>query len=95
MGALSSMVFAYSGTAAYFPIAAEMKRPNDYFKAMYACQSVIYDVYLIVGVVVYIYCGSYVASPALGSAGPKLGRVCFGIALAGLIVILMIVLHVS
>lgn len=95
MGAISSIVFAYSGTAAYFPIAAEMKRPNDYYKAMYACQLVVYCVYLIVGTVVYIYCGSYVASPALGSAGPMLEMVCFGIALSGLGVTLMIVLHVS
>lgn len=32
------------------------------------------------------YCGDYVASPALGSAGPLLKKVCYGIAIPALVV---------
>ena len=51
--------------------------------------------YITIGVVVYYYCGSYVASPALGSAGPLLKKVCYGIALLGLIVSTTMYIHVS
>ena len=70
-----------------------MRDPKDYNKAMFTCQGVITSVYLIVGIVVYFYCGSFVASPALGSAGPLLKRICYGIALPGLIVSTCLVVH--
>lgn len=95
MSAISSIIFSFSGTAAFFPIAAEMRDQKHYFKAMYLCQTVVYVVYLIIGVMVYLYCGSYVASPALGSAGPFMKKVCYGLALPGLCVTMMIVCHVS
>lgn len=51
--------------------------------------------YLLVGIVVYYFCGSYVASPALGSAGPLLKKVCYGIALPGLLATTVLPAHVS
>lgn len=51
--------------------------------------------YVVIGSVVYGYCGSYVASPALGSAGGTLKKVCYGIALPGLIVSTALFIHVS
>lgn len=51
--------------------------------------------YAVIGIVVYYYCGSYVASPALGSAGALMKKVCYGIALPGLLVSTLILLHVS
>jgi len=62
---------------------------------MLICQGTVCTVYLIIGVVVYTYCGSYVASPALGSAGPLMKKVCYGLALPGLFVSGMMVSHVS
>ena len=50
-------------------------------------------VYIAIGVVVYYFCGSYVASPALGSAGPLLKRVCYGLAITGLIASTCLVTH--
>lgn len=44
---------------------------------------------------VYFYCGSYVASPALGSAGVLLKKVCYGLALPGLCVSTLLFVHVS
>lgn len=95
MASISTIVFAFTGTPYFFPIISEMKEPKKYFRAMYLCQAVVFTVYLVIGVVVYYYCGSYVASPALGSAGHVLKKVCYGIALPGLLVTTMIVSHVS
>lgn len=45
------------------------------------------------GSVVYHYCGQYVSSPALGSAGPLLKKVAYGIAIPGLLVGAVLALH--
>ncbi|EXA43637.1 hypothetical protein FOVG_08542 [Fusarium oxysporum f. sp. pisi HDV247] len=95
MSALSTMVFAYAGTPLFFPIAAEMRDPRHYTKAMLLCQSVATATYIIVGVIIYYYCGSYVASPALGSAGKSIKQVAYGLALPGLIVGATINAHVT
>lgn len=95
ISAISALVFAFSGTAGFFSIASEMRDPRYYARSTLICQAVVTSVYLAIGCVVYYYCGSYVASPALGSAGPILKKVCYGLALPGLIVTETIVLHVS
>ncbi|KAM0078569.1 hypothetical protein ACKRZS_009291 [Fusarium odoratissimum] len=95
MSALSTMVFAYAGTPLFFPIAAEMRDPRHYTKAMLLCQSVATATYIIVGVIIYYYCGSYVASPALESAGKTIKQVAYGLALPGLIVGATINAHAS
>ncbi|KAF5018926.1 hypothetical protein F66182_9091 [Fusarium sp. NRRL 66182] len=95
MTAISSFVFAYSATPLFFPIAAEMRDPHHYTKAMLLCQSVATGTYILVGVVVYYFCGSYVASPALGSAGGTIKKVAYGLALPGLIMSATIFTHVT
>ena len=94
ISALSSMVFAYAGTPAFFSIISEMRNPKDYNKALIACQGTVTAVYTAIGIVVYYFCGSYVASPALGSAGYLMKKVCYGLALPGLLVSCLILLHV-
>jgi len=42
---------------------------------------------------VYYYCGQYVASPALGSAGALMKRICYGIALPGLLTSGLLLTH--
>ncbi|KAH9878114.1 hypothetical protein J1614_003331 [Plenodomus biglobosus] len=93
--ALSSLVFAYAGTPAFFSIVSEMRDPRQYGKAMVICQSVVTILYITIGIVVYYYCGSYVASPALGSAGILMKRICYGLALPGLLVTVMLVVHIA
>jgi amino acid transporter len=89
------LVFAYAGTPAFFNIVSEMKDPKDYTKSLIVCQSVMTALYVAIGVVVYYYCGSYVASPALGSAGVLMKKVCYGLALPGLLASVVLVTHVS
>ncbi|KAF5847286.1 hypothetical protein GGP41_000043 [Bipolaris sorokiniana] len=91
--ALSSIVFAFCGIPAYFNIVSEMKDHKDYFKALSLCQFVMTSIYIAIGVVVYYYCGSYVASPALGSAGVLMKKVCYGLALPGLLASVVLVTH--
>lgn len=58
----------------------------DYTKSVITCQSFVTAVYLIIGCVVYHFTGQYIASPALGSAGILMKKVCYGLAIPGLIV---------
>lgn len=70
-----------------------MRNPRHYTRALIICQTVVTVVYITVGIVVYYFCGSYVASPALGSAGSTMKKVNYGLALPGLIVSTTLLLH--
>jgi amino acid permease len=91
---ISSLIFAFSGTPAFFSIISEMRDPLHYTRSMLVCQSVVTITYTTIGIVVYYYCGSYVASPALGSAGMLMKKVCYGFALPGLVVTTTLCIHV-
>lgn len=93
--AVSTIVFAYAGTPAFFSIASEMREPRHYNRSLMVCQSVVTGFYLAIGIVIYYYCGSYVSSPALGSAGPTVKIVSYGFALPGLIASTLLFVHVS
>lgn len=72
-----------------------MRQPKDYNKALYACMTFVNAAYLALSLVVYRYCGTWVASPSLGSAGPVIKKVAYGIGLIGLIVSACLYLHVA
>lgn len=95
MAAVSSLVLAYAGVPAFFAVASEMADPRLYTRSVLTCQGVATLTYSIIGIVVYYYCGSYVASPALGSAGVLMKKVCYGLVLPGLIVSTLLYIHVS
>ena len=95
ISACSSIVFAWAGTPAFFQIASEMRVPEKYTQSLLLCQSIVGVTYVVIGVVVYYYCGSFVSSPALGSAGPLLKKICYGLALPGLCVSTLLFVHVS
>ncbi|RSL55158.1 hypothetical protein CEP53_007215 [Fusarium sp. AF-6] len=95
ISAVSSLIFAYAGTPAYFAIAAEMRNPQHYTRSLIVCQAGMTITYIIIGCVVYVYCGSYVATPALGSAGAMIKKVAYGLALPGLIASTTLVIHYS
>ncbi|KAG0155718.1 hypothetical protein PDIDSM_2891 [Penicillium digitatum] len=91
--AVASIVFAYAGTPAFFSIVSEMRDPQYYTRSLVICQSGVTMVYVTIGIVVYYYCGSYVASPALGSAGPTMKKISYGFAIPGLLVTVMLFVH--
>lgn len=51
--------------------------------------------YVAIGLTVFAYCGKWVASPALGSAGPTIKIVSYGVAIPGLIAGAMVCIHIS
>ncbi|KAE8381831.1 transmembrane amino acid transporter protein-domain-containing protein [Aspergillus bertholletiae] len=95
ISAISTLVFTYSGAPAFFNIVAEMREPRLYTRALLVCQATVTVIYIAIATVVYYYCGSHVASPALGSAGPILKKVAYGIALPGLVVSAALFIHLS
>ncbi|OAL24452.1 hypothetical protein AYO20_10678 [Fonsecaea nubica] len=95
ISAISSLVFAYAGTPGFFAIVSEMRNPKHYTRALLICQSGVTATYITIGVVVYYYCGSYVASPALGSAGALMKKVCYGLAIPGLLVSTTLFIHLA
>lgn len=95
IAAVSSLIFAYAGTPAFFSIVSEMRDPRRYTHSLIVCQTAVTVTYITIGTVVYYYCGSLVTSPALGSAGTLMKKVCYGLALPGLIVTVTLVSHVS
>jgi hypothetical protein len=72
-----------------------MRDPKKAFGVIYVGHAIVTAVYIAIGTVVYWYCGVYVASPALGSAGALMKRISYGLALPGLFVTICIYLHVS
>ncbi|WWC64344.1 uncharacterized protein I303_106954 [Kwoniella dejecticola CBS 10117] len=93
IAAISTLVLSFAGTPGFFPIVSEMRNPRLYNRAMLTCQATITIIYTTIGLVVYCYCGQYVASPALGSAGGLLKKVCYGLALPALFVTAMLYTH--
>ena len=59
---------AGAGTSAFLPIISEMRNPRDYKKSLYVSMFVMNACYLTFSLVVYRWCGQWVASPSLGSA---------------------------
>ncbi|CAG8887454.1 unnamed protein product [Penicillium salamii] len=93
ISAVSSLIFAYAGTPAFFAIVSEMREPQYFTRSLVICQSTVTAIYVSIGCVIYYFCGSYVASPALGSAGPTVKKVSYGFAIPGLLVTTMLFIH--
>ena len=74
---------------------SEMRNPRDYSKAVKWCMGLVTAAYLSFSLVVYKWCGQWVASPSLGSAGPMVKKIAYGIGLIGLCVSGALYVHVS
>lgn len=72
-----------------------MREPKDYHKALSASQTICITFYLVVSIIVYLCCGQYLTSPALGSAGPVIARVLYALALPGMTVGAVLFTHLS
>ena len=93
--ATNTIFISSAGTSAFIPIIAEMKKPSDFRKSLYICMAFVTASYLTFALVVYAWCGEYVASPALGSAGPTVKKVAYGIGLIGLAVSGCLYAHIA
>ncbi|KAK4702958.1 hypothetical protein P7C70_g3266, partial [Phenoliferia sp. Uapishka_3] len=93
--AVGTIVFAFGATPAFFNVVAEMRNPKDYWKSALVGQILATTLYIIIGSVVYEFAGNYVASPALGTAGPLLVRICYGLAFPSLVASSTLFTHFS
>lgn len=78
---VSNITFAYAGHSCFFGFIAEFREPRDWPKALAMLQLFDTTLYLVAAIVIYRYCGPEVKSPALGSAGPLVKKVAWGIAI--------------
>ncbi|KAF2763847.1 hypothetical protein EJ03DRAFT_379103 [Teratosphaeria nubilosa] len=94
--AASLAIYASSAnTSGFVPVISEMREPKDFFKSLYTCMTWVTSSYLALGLTIYAYCGKWVTSPALGSAGPTIKIIAYAIAIPGLIATGMICVHIS
>jgi hypothetical protein len=66
MSASANIFVSSAGTSSFIPVIAEMKNPKDYFKALYTSMGIVNTAYLVFSLIVYRWCGQWVASPSLG-----------------------------
>ena len=77
----TNIVFAYSFAVCQFSFMSEMHTPKDYVKSIWALGLIEIFIYTLTGALVYAFVGVDVQSPALLSAGFKMSRIAFGVAL--------------
>ncbi|KAF2102550.1 hypothetical protein NA57DRAFT_63457 [Rhizodiscina lignyota] len=95
MTATATIFVSSAGTSAFLPVISEMRNPKEYNKAVYWCMALVQASYLTFALVVYRWCGQYVANPSIGSAGHTVKIVSYAIGLVGLIVSACLYLHVA
>lgn len=95
MASTCTIFISSAGTSAFLPVISEMREPRDYRKAVYVAMGFVTSAYLAFALVVYRWCGVWVASPSLGSAGPKMQIAAYAVGFIGLCVSACLYLHVA
>ena len=76
---ITKPIFAYAEHFMFFILVSEMRRPQDAIKAAYTLQGFATTFYAVFAVVVYVYAGDSVASPAFSSLERKWMKAAYGI----------------
>ncbi|KPI38313.1 N amino acid transport system protein [Cyphellophora attinorum] len=96
MTASANIFLCGSGSSMYLPVVSEMRNAKrDYRKAAILTGIMNGVLYLTFSLVIYRYCGIWLATPAFGSAGQLFKKICYGIALPGLVIGVGIYQHVA
>lgn len=66
MVASTTIFVSSAGTSAFLPVLSEMRNPKDFKRPLYLAMSLVTASYLAFSLVVYRWCGKWVASPSLG-----------------------------
>ncbi|KAK0793461.1 hypothetical protein LTR91_012590 [Friedmanniomyces endolithicus] len=93
--ATANLFIFSSGSSMYLPVISEMRRPQDYRKAAILTGFLICAMYLSFSLVIYRWCGIWIATPAFGSAGTLFKKISYGLALPGLVIGVGIYQHVA
>ncbi|PLB42660.1 transmembrane amino acid transporter protein-domain-containing protein [Aspergillus candidus] len=95
MAAVSSQLFALGASGTFFSVAAEMEKPELFTRSLVCGQSFIIVTNLAISSIIYGKVGQYLASPALGSAGPLIKKISYGVAFPGLLVTAVLWCHIA
>ncbi|WWC59839.1 uncharacterized protein I303_102401 [Kwoniella dejecticola CBS 10117] len=90
-----NLLACYGSTPTFLPVVAEMRHPKDFIKSLLVSQIFLAASFLSFGLTLYFYCGQYVASPSLGSAGDTIEKIAYGIALFGLLMTSVLWAHIA
>ncbi|KAL6812001.1 neutral amino acid transporter-like protein [Trichoderma sp. SZMC 28015] len=93
--AAATIFCSSAATSAFLPVISEMKKPKDYPKAVYLSMTIVTTSYLAFSLVMYRWCGQWIASPSLGSAGPVIKKVAYGVGIIGLCVSACLYVHIG
>ncbi|KAF9068012.1 transmembrane amino acid transporter protein-domain-containing protein [Rhodocollybia butyracea] len=93
--AVTNPVFSYAGHFMFFILISEMKRPQDAMKAAWCLQGFATLFYAVFAVVMYVYIGNTVASPAFLSLPPKWAKAAFAIALGNFLIAGALYIHTA
>ena len=92
---ITSPVFSYAGHFLFFVLISEMRNPKDAMKAAWALQGFATVFYVVFAVVMYVYLGSEVASPAFSSLPPVWGKIAYGLAIPNFLICGAVYVHVA
>lgn len=93
---VTNIAIAFCGHSCFFGIISEMKKPEDWPKALALLQICDTTLYLAAAIVIYVFVGPSVPSPALTAAGSVLMRkIIWGIAIPTILIAGVIYGHVA
>ncbi|CAO1633465.1 unnamed protein product [Sympodiomycopsis kandeliae] len=95
LAAVAAQSFSMAATASFFTIHAEMRNQRDWNKAVLIAQTIVIVNYFAISCIIYGKVGQYIASPALGSAGPVIQKVAYGVAFPALLFTTFFQAHVA
>ena len=83
---ITNPVFAYAGHFMFFILISEMKHPTHAMRAAWVLQTFATTFYVVFAVVLYVYVGESVASPAFSSLPEKWQKAAYGIAIPNFLI---------
>ncbi|KAF6832940.1 amino acid transporter [Colletotrichum plurivorum] len=94
--AITNIAGAFSSHSIFFSVIAEFKNPDDWPKALAFLQITDTTLYIVSAVVIYVYVGPDVPSPALSAAGSAVVRkAIWGVAIPTIAIAAVIYAHVA
>ncbi|MCJ1460734.1 hypothetical protein MMC28_011116 [Mycoblastus sanguinarius] len=83
---VTNPVFAYAGHFMFFILISEMRHPTHAMRAAYVLQIFATSFYVVFAVVLYVYVGPTVTSPAFSSLPEKWQKAAYGIAIPNFLI---------
>ncbi|KAK1594105.1 transmembrane amino acid transporter [Colletotrichum navitas] len=94
--AVTNIAIAFSSHSCFFSVISEFKEPKDWPKALALLQIADTTLYLLAAIVIYVFVGSDVPSPALSAAGSKtMRKAIWGVAIPTIVIAGVIYGHVA